>query len=245
MRLILFLFVALLFVPFQTYGQSDHPPIPTISVNGQAEVMVIPDEVLFTLTVENLDTNLNVARKKTETDAKEVFAIAQSYKIPAQNVQTSYIRVNRRYEKEDNNKPSVFKGYEVTQTIMILLPEISQFESMFSQLLTKGISNVSNVDFRVSKPRPHMDKARSLALKAAREKAVAMAAELGATLGKPLSITEVGTEISSAYESNSSSNYSNNISMSSAGAGAPDNQTSVAPGMMSISARVKVVFQIL
>ncbi|HEV7396739.1 MAG TPA: SIMPL domain-containing protein [Pyrinomonadaceae bacterium] len=241
MRLLI-LIAALLMFPIAAVAQKDGP-VPSITVNGQAEVMVVPDQVVFTLTVDNLKLELNAAREETEADVKKVFALAQSYKVPPQNVQTYYIHVSERYEKDENNKPAVFKGYAVSQTIVILLPDISRFESMFSELLTAGISDVSNVDFRLSKPRQYMDQARTLALKAAREKAVAMASDLGQKVGNPLSITEVGTDISSAYESGSSSNYSNNIS-SSITDSVPDNKTSVAPGMMSVTARVKVIFAI-
>ena len=241
MRLLI-LIAALLLFPIAVLAQKDGP-IPSISVNGQAEVMVVPDQVLFTLTVENLKLDLSAARQETEADVKKVFALAQSYKIPPQNVQTYYIRVSERYEKEENNKPALFKGYAVSQTIVILLPDISRFESLFSELLTSGISDVSSVDFRLSKPRQYMDQARSLALKAAREKAVAMAGDLGQKVGNPLSITEAGTDISSAYESSSGSTYSNNITTSVSDS-VPDNKTSVAPGMMSVTARVKVIFAI-
>src|SRR5690348_2472432 len=93
-----FAVVALLVLPFHAFAEPDQSPVPSITVNGQAELMVIPDEVLFTLTVKNLDKDLNLARRKTESDAKEVFALAESFKVPPQNVQTYYIHVDQRYE---------------------------------------------------------------------------------------------------------------------------------------------------
>lgn len=219
---------------------------PLITVSGQAEVMVVPDEVVFSLEADNLDLDLNAAKTKTDEDVKKVFARTRAYKIAPQNVQTDYIRVRKRYTEAFQNKPRQFRGYAVSQTIVILLKDISRFDSFLSDLVKAGISDVSDVTFRASQMRKYMDEARALAMRAAREKASALAGEVGQRIGKAINITEVGMTVSSAYGEDSNgtaSNYSN-TSSAEIGRNIPDNQGTIAPGMISITARVKVSFEL-
>ncbi len=73
---------------------------------------------------------------------------------------------------------------------------------------------------------------------------------MGQKIGKDNNITEVGMNVSSAYStedsSQASSNSSNYSSTSSAeiGRNIADNQGTIAPGMISITARVKVSFEL-
>jgi len=223
---------------------------PSITVSGQAEVMVIPDEVVFRLKAESVNLDLNMAKTKTDADVKKIIALARSYKIEPQSVQTDYIRVTDHYTQGTQNKPREFDGYAVTQTTTILLKDVSRFESLLSDVVKAGISDVSDVTFRASQMRKYMDQARSLAMRAAREKAVALAGEISQRIGKANNITEVGMTVSSAYDEDSDhagSNYSSNssnISSVEIGRSISDNQGTIAPGMISITARVKVSFEL-
>jgi uncharacterized protein len=226
---------------------------PLVVVSGQAEVLVAPDEVVFTLKAENVDLDVNKSKAATDNDVKKIFALARRYKVEAQNVQTDFIRINQRYSDYVQGKPRTFKGYEVAQTTTILLKDISRFEGLLSDLVAAGISDVSDVTFRASQMRKYMDEARAQAMRAAREKATALAGEIGQRIGKASNITELGTFVSPAYTEDSdrgSSNYSNsntsNISGISPDAmrGVSDNQNTIAPGMISITVRVRVGFEL-
>lgn len=210
--------------------------------------MVIPDEVTFSLKAENINFDVNKAKEETDADVKKIVAIAQSYKIESSNIQTDYIRIGQRYGEYVTGKPREFKGYAVTQTITILLKNISRFESLLSDLVKAGISELGGVTFRASQMRTHMDRARALAMKAAKEKATALAGEIGQKIGKAVNITEVGMNVKAAYEDEDDGNTtSNNYRLPSSAeinASASDNQGTIAPGMISIIARVKVSFEL-
>jgi uncharacterized protein YggE len=222
---------------------------PLVIVSGQAEIMVAPDEVVFTLKAEHVNLDVNTAKAKTDEDVKKIFALARSYKIEPQNVQTDFVRINEHYTDYVQGKPREFKGYAVAQTTTILLKDISRFESLLGDVVKAGISNVSDVTFRASQMRNYMDQARAQAMRAAHEKAVALAGEIGQHIGKAYNITEVGTTVSSAYDEDSdrsASNTSNssNYSTSEIVRSVADNQNTIAPGMISITVRVKVSFEL-
>ena len=60
--------------------------------------------------------------------------------------------------------------YIVRKTIGIKLTNISGFDGVLSGLITNGVNNVQGIDFRTSELRKYRDKARTLAIQAAKEK---------------------------------------------------------------------------
>lgn len=110
-----------------------------------------------------------------------------------------------------------------------------------------GLSEVNSVSFDTSKFRENRVQAREMAMKIAREKAVAMAAAIGQTIGKAIYIQEgVGT---------GSSDFTNGIGISVNGNRGRSNNfllegqsqsqtisTTFAPGSIKVEATVTVVF---
>jgi uncharacterized protein YggE len=219
---------------------------PVVAVSGQAEVRVVPDEVVFRLEAENVNLDVTKAKAETDHDVRKIVAVAKNYSIEPQNIQTDYIRISERYGDYITGKPREFKGYAVTQVTTILLKNIARFESLLSDLVKAGVSDLSGVSFRASQMRTYMDQARALAMRAAKEKAIALAGEVGQKIGKAINITEVGMTISAAYQEDGDS-PSNNYSISSSAEisrSVSDNQGIITPGMISIIARVKVTFEL-
>lgn len=242
MALVLFAF-ALLFSN-QAFAQ-DSPDRPLITVSGQAELRVPPDEVVFTLEVESIDKDVLGAKKKTDESVKQVFSLARDNNVKADDVQTSYISVEPKYSTDDLDYEArrgvkrVFLGYAVSKTIAIRLRDISRFDPLLSDVLKAGITKVSNVEFRDSQIRKHKDQARAMAIKAAQEKASLLAREIGQTIGPAYSITEgvVGRYSSSNVSQNTTSVISGDLSAS-------ESDSAIAPGLISVTAQVTVSFRL-
>jgi uncharacterized protein YggE len=117
-------------------GQQPSQPPPLIKVAGQAEVRVPPDEVAFTLEVQFTDKDLLVAKRRTDDSVKEVFSVAKKSRVDQDDVQTSYISVEPKYNTDDleyearRTVKRQFVGYEVSKTIVIRLHEISRFDDL-------------------------------------------------------------------------------------------------------------------
>ncbi|MEP6819324.1 MAG: SIMPL domain-containing protein [bacterium] len=219
-----------------------------ITVSGQAEVRVPPDEVVFTLEVESIDKDVLAAKKKTDESVKAVFAIAKDNHVKADDVQTSYISVEPRYNTDDleyearRGVKRVFLGYKVSKTIAIRLKDIPRFDSLLSDVLKAGVTKVSNVEFRDSQIRKHKDQARAMAIKAAQEKATLLAREIGQTIGPAYSITEdSGTRFA---DNNNNNMMQNTTSVISGDLSASESDSALAPGLISVTARVTVSFRL-
>lgn len=211
------------------------PDRPLITVSGQGEVLVAPDEVVFNLSATNVDKDLAVAQRKTDEAVRNVIALARRYQVPATQIQTGHISLDERYSDEEaTRKPRVFIGYAVSKSIAIILRDVSKAENLLGELFRTGITRITSVDFRTTQDRKFRDQARALAMKSAHEKARAMALEIGQGIGKAFTITEEGTFRPSP--SNLSSFY--------IPASPSDSPSAIALGQISITARVTVSFEL-
>ena len=226
---------------FSAAAQDRSAP-PLITVSGQAELRVQPDEAVLNLEVERLDKDINVARQQADDSVTQILALARRHGVPQQNVMTDYITVGMKYstdlvdDADDADAKKVkreFVGYEVSKSVTVRLTDLSRFEVLFAEVLKAGVSRVKDVTFYTSQLRKYRDQARAAAIRAAREKAVALSAEVGQTIGKAFKIEEDGPSRGSAL-SNSVSYIPGNYSS--------DESSAFAPGTITVSANVTVSF---
>lgn len=213
---------------------------PLITVTGQAEIMVVPDEVVFSLRVVTMEKELPAAQAKNDQVVKSLLALARQYQVPPTKVQTGYINVSQRFTDEDvTKKPPVFLGYTVTKSVAIILQDVTKAEDLLADIFKSGVSSIDNVTFRTSQLRKHKDQARAMAIKAAQEKAIALTKEIGQSIGKAYSIAEDGPS-PYAFAQNRSSNFVGGF----VGDSSPSEESTLALGQISITARVTVSFEL-
>ena len=160
-----------------------------IMVSGEAEMRIVPDEVILRLGIETSDKVLANAKRQNDEVIQRVFDIAARYDIPAEHVQTDYIHIEPRYNNGYTQRE--FVGYFVNNTVVITLRDLAKFEDVLSAALESGVNYVHNIEFRTTELRKYRDEARTLALQAAQEKAAAMAETLDQRLGTPLSLIHI------------------------------------------------------
>lgn len=239
-KLLIVLFVLAAF-PAVTSAQNNIEP-PLITVTGQAEVRVPPDEVVFTLAVENVDKDMVVAGKRTDESVRQILAIARKNNVKPEDVQTSHISVQPKYNTDDlpyesrDRVKRVLVGYEVAKTVAIRLRDISRFDDLLADVLKAGITRLSNLEFRDSQIRKHRDEARRMAIRAAQEKAKLLAGEIGQSIGPAYSITEEG---GGDYSRSMNQNLTTTSGASS------DSESATAPGTISVTAQVTVRFRLM
>ena len=245
-KLLPLLFFSLCFA-FAASAQ-DIDKMTAITVTGTAEVMVAPDEVVFSLDVTKTDKDLQVAKRLNDEAVGKVLELTRRFSIAPQNVKTDYISVEMKYESirdvkkkvfdEDGDEvgKKVFRGYEVSKTVIVRLTDISRFEEFFAEALKTGITEVNSVKFETSKLRENKDKARDLAMKAAKEKATAMSASVGQTIGRAIRITE------GIVQNQNFTNFSANSNSISTAASFSESVATFAPGAIKVEAHVTVSF---
>lgn len=222
--------------------------LPVITVTGTADVQVAPDEALFSIDVTKTNKDLQAAKRLNDESVGKLLDLSRRFSISAQNVQTSQITVDMKYESIRDAKTRVFsddgdeigkrvfRGYEVSKTVTVRLTDLSRFEQFFAEILQTGVSAVNSVTFETSKLRENKDKAREMAMKAAKEKASAMAAAVNQTIGRAIRVTEgtVGSPMTA--------NNSLNSNVIGTGGVFSESLVTFAPGAIKIGAQVTVSF---
>src|SRR5262245_10018249 len=138
--------VALVLVSGSLHAQSLVGSANTISVSGEAEVRVVPDEVVLSLGVESFDPVLKTAKAANDDRIKRTIAAARNLGVPAENIQTDYIGIEPRYR--DGNIALELQGYVVRRTVIVRLRDVSRFEGLLTDALDAGVTHVHGIEFR-------------------------------------------------------------------------------------------------
>ena len=225
---------------------SSEEPIGNISVTGDATVKVVPDEIILTLGVETRHKELTEAKSENDKRVRRVIALAKSYGVDPKYIQTDFINISPEYEYINYDIDRIV-GYRVGKTIVITLKDIDKFDGLYSDVLELGANYVHGIEFRTSELRKYRDQARALAIKAAEEKATALAAELGRSIGNPTHINENHSGWWSSYGRWWGSRWGGMMSQNvvqNAGLEGYTTEGGVAPGQIEVNASVSVTFEL-
>ncbi len=157
-----------------------------ISVSGSAEVKVAPDEIHLSVGVETRDADLNEAKRRHDQSMASALKFLKSSAVPDKDVQTDFISITPEYDSNvSRTKPVV---YIVRKSVEIKLTTVTNLEPILTGLLNNGVNYIHNLDFRTTQLRKLRDQARAMAIRAATEKADALAKDLGVKRGKPTAV---------------------------------------------------------
>ena len=216
-----------------------------ITVTGDADVRVVPDEVVLTLGVETDDLDLAAAKAENDVRMSRVIRVAADAGIAENLIRTDYLGIEPRYRYDGSER--VFLGYWVQKSVALTLRDLDAFEDVLSAVLEAGANYVHGIQFRTTELRSHRDRARSLALTAAREKAEMMARELGHGVGETVLIREDRSTWWSSYGGwwgGGRSGYMSQNVVQNAPAGGASAEGITAPGQISVTAHVTVTFEL-
>lgn len=226
----------------------------TISVTGDAEVRVAPNQVIVSMTSETRAQNLLDAKRQNDQSVSDFVGYAnETLDIEKTYIQTDFVSVQPMYrhcnyqdELKGKCSPLDISYYSVKKGVQVKLNNLDYYEKLVTQALELGITHINNVQFVSTDLRKHRDRARVMAAKAAEEKARDLANALGAELGKPVTITahqfSVDYPRRNAGRSAQARMMQNAMhDMSGAGAGTSD---SFAIGQINVTATVSVTFDI-
>ncbi len=228
----------------------------SISVHGQAQVLVVPDQVEIRLGIVSHDPELGLAKADNDRRTAASLARLKGMGLAARDYQTDAIHVEPEYETIAG-QPQVLKRFAVQRHVVITLREVGRFEELLQALLDAGVNQVLDIQFCSTELRRHRDEARRMAIRAAQEKAELLVGELGGHLGRPTRIDEQGNQggwssygyyslYGGSWHSRSSSYMMQNSVAVASGpseASAEGSTQAFAPGQIRVSAVVLVQFE--
>ena len=219
-----------------------------LTVTGDAEIKVAPDRVVISVGVESRSPQLATAKSRNDTAIAAILAATAKEQVAPADVQTDFIEINPVYQSRDTTESRenyLIDYYRIHKTVAITLRDVSRFERLLTAVLTAGANRVYGVNFQTSELRKYRDQAREMAVKAAMEKARAMAAAAGLRVDKPDSISAYNSGGGPSYGrmQNNMSNMVQNVSSSAGG----DSELggTIAPGRITVNASVSLTFRLL
>jgi hypothetical protein len=161
--------------------------IPQITVNAEGKIKIVPDQVFISVSVETSGTNASDVKKGNDKSVDKVLSFIKKMNLPVTDYTTQQVSLNQSYSYENKKKE-----YEASQTITILLKDLSKYEDLMEGIVEVGVNRIDNVDFKSSKMAAYLIEARKLAIKNAKQKANDYISELpGQKVGRVISISEI------------------------------------------------------
>lgn len=215
-----------MYYPYAHQTTRTKPRVMTVIGNGS--LAVEPNIVQIQLEVRTENKQLSQAQQENAIAMNQVIGSLLELGITRENIQTVSYTIVPQYDYIEGKQ--IFRGYEVTNAITVKITNIEQVGNVIDVAVQNGANGVSNIKFTVENEQLEYQKALSLALKNALEKAQTMAATMQLQLDPhPIKITEVAKEQPILYQSFS-------IMEKSA-------STPIEPGQITINATVNVQFQ--
>jgi uncharacterized protein len=161
---------------------------PSVSVVGEAEIKIEPDQVQFTFEIVTTDKILATAKLNNDRGAARTLAAVKAFIIGADDIQTDRLTLAPKYSGERTAR--VLLGYEVTKRILVTLKDLERIDEFLAKVIDAGVNRVVAISIENSQLQTSQEQVRALAVKNARERAVAYAKQLGQTVGKAYVIRE-------------------------------------------------------
>lgn len=159
----------------------------SIQVSGTAVVNVRPDRALIQLGVQSNGRTSQEVQARNAATISSVIKAVKVLGVEAKDISTDWYVIEPIYEDYDSMH---IKGYRIYNTISITMREVDKTSNAIAAAFQAGANQVVNVEFYTSELRKYRDQAREMAMKAASEKANALAQAAGASTDCVLNISE-------------------------------------------------------
>jgi uncharacterized protein YggE len=159
--------------------------VPQISVNGEGKIKVVPDQATITATVETRGNDAKEVKKLNDQQISSVLKLIKKMNLATTDYKTQRVSLNLQYDS-DKKKTT----YNATQTLEILLRDLSKYDELMEGLVDEGINKVDNVVFQSSKLEQYQSEARKMAMKDSKQKAEDYVSVLGQKVGKAITISD-------------------------------------------------------
>ena len=176
MTKIFFCAILILFTAFQCTAYAAEVPI--ISVTGEGVVEAPPDCATISVGVISRNNDATKVQAENSRLAANVINSIAALGIDRKNIRTGNYNFHQLY-RNDNNNRRIFDGYEVSNTVTILVTDLSKVGKVIDTALANGANQVDSLNFGIRDREKFQNDALRLAVRDAMKKAEIVAAELG------------------------------------------------------------------
>jgi len=159
----------------------------TIQVSGAATVNVVPDRALVKLGVQSNGLSPRAVQAANTSAIQKIIAALSALGIQQKDIATDVYYITPIYDEYSSLS---IKSYRIHNYLAVTVRDTGKINDVIISALDAGANEVVNVDLYTSELRKYRDQARDMAIKAAQEKAQALATAAGAQTGCVIHIDE-------------------------------------------------------
>ena len=163
-------------------------PVIELVVNEQVEVE--PDEVTISAGVRTEAMSAQAALRQNSAQMQGVIDRLRSLGIPERDIQTTRINLGARFDYDQQERRQVFRGYEASNQVRVLLRDTEEVGEVLDALVQAGANDINGPRFSVSDDTEAKAEARRRALERAQMMAMDYARVAGYSNVRVLQISE-------------------------------------------------------
>lgn len=201
-----------------------------LRVVGRAEVFVAPDEAVLSLGAADVARTAREAQAALNTRLDAIMNAVRQTGVPAGKIQTSSLNLHPEYANSERGEAPAIRGYRASGNINIRLDDLTLVGEVVDRATRAGANQVHGVSFTRRHDEQAKAEALSKAADQARAKAETLARALGVELAALMEVSEAEAVVRplASYGTLESARF----------------DTPVAPGEVSVSASVQLVYAI-
>ena len=165
-----------------------HGPVVELSVYESVDVA--PDTATIGAGVTTEAATATEALRQNSAEMQTVIARIKALGVAEKDIQTTGISLNARYDYDQQTQRQVFRGYQVSNRVSVILRKIDDTGRVLDALVEAGANDLSGPNFSIDDDTAAKNAARARAVARAEAQAKAYAAMLGYDGAKVLSISE-------------------------------------------------------
>lgn len=164
-------------------------PVGSMHTSGSAVIRVQPDRATIRFGVQTFSHTPRASQAENVAIVKRVLDALADAGIAGQDIGTDHFAVRPEYNYREKGERALV-GYWSENGIVVNLRDVSRLSDVLVAALEAGATSVDDLAFSTTRLRELRDQAREMAVKAALEKAEALAGAAGVTAGRVTDIRE-------------------------------------------------------
>lgn len=171
----------------------------TISIQGEGEVVAVPDVAKFSFSVDVSSESVESAQSLSAEKMNKAISYLKEKGVEEKDIKTISYYVSPKYRYDDCRgyeicipQEPVVIGYDVNQSVEVKIRDTKKSSEIISDIGKIGVTNISGLQFVIDDDGDLRDRARTEAVKDARAKAEQLAQDLGVKIKKVVSFSEDG-----------------------------------------------------
>ena len=210
-----------------------HGPTRTVTVSGEGTARAAPDEATVRFSIVTEAETAEAAREQNAEASSNALNAAREL-VPEENVRLETLRLQPRYDYDQDEGERRLVGYEAMRTAVVEVDDLEVLPRLVALVVERGANRLEGIQYDLSDRAPVRREALQEAATDARDKAQVLAQSLGVAVGEVVQISEQGYQSPRRYQEVTVSAMRSDAAQSE-----PD---AYAAGQIEVTATVQVTF---